>query len=243
MELELYREPVRVPLGDGELVIHPVGEGVFRFVWGDTAKVVAVEGDRAQARLIPAYLDRPVLLMFSPPLDLAPRGQAKVFATLPMGLEVVLEENGLAVPVFEISPPGLKRAWFGDMESGVLVYAVQAEPVETFQEAPGGLFTVLLPLELRNEDRSPHEISQVLVDTPQLSIFETPEGHRVAEVVKVAVDEERMEVRYTDQPPRPNLREIRKGEESAELLGLNRLARRTFSRWKRLLRPFDAFGN
>ncbi len=243
MELELYQDPVRVPLGDRELEIIPVGEGVFRFVWGDERKILAVEGDRARARLIPAYLDRPVLLMFSPPLDLAPRAQARVFAPLPMGLEVVLEENGLTVPVFQIHPPGLKRAWFGDMESGALVYAVQAEPVEILQEAPQSPFTVLLPLELSNEDRSPNEISQVLVDTPQLSIFETPEGYRVAEVVKVSVDAERMEVRYTDRPPRKNLRELRKGEESAELLGLNRLARRTFSRWKRLLRPFDAFGN
>jgi len=242
MELELYRDPVHFPLGDGILEISPVGEGVFRFVWKEKKKILAVEGDRARVRLIPAYLDRPVLLMFTPPLELTPRGQAKMFVPLPMGVEVVLEENGLSASVFQIYPPGLKRAWFGDMESGVLVYAVQVEPVE-IQESPESPFTVLLPLEIHNQDRATHNVSHILVDTPQLSIFETPEGRRVAEVVTVRVNAEEMEVHYTDRPPERGLRELRKGEENAQRRGLNRLARRTFSRWKRLLKPFDAFGN
>lgn len=243
MELELFQDPVHLTIGEQTLEVTPIGEGVFRFALKDTVKIIAVEGDRARIRVMPAYLDRPVLLQFDPPIALAPRGRAEMFVILRMGVEVVLLENGDSASVFHVLPPGLRRAWFGDMESGVLVYAFPATPVEDPSQASRDPFTVLLPLSIRSEDRNPHDLLQLLVDTPQLSIYENREGVRFAEVVEVILNEDRMEIRYTDRPPERDLVEIRKGLESANLLGFDRLARRTLSRWKQILKPFDPFGN
>ncbi len=243
MELEVARDPLNLAIEGETLTVTPIGEGVFRFAFRGEEKVVVIEGDRARLLLLPAYLDRPVLLMFTPPLELAPRGRGEIYASLPTGLEVVLMEGETPIPVLQIPPPGIKKAWFGDMEGGALVYAARSPLMERPEDHPPDPYRVILPLVIRNEDRDRYELKQLLVDSYQLSIYAAAEGRRVAEVVEVTVREDRLEVFYTDRPPRGAGRELRKGEESARLGGMERLARRTFSRWKKLLRPFDAFGN
>lgn len=239
----IARNPVEIPVGEEKLRVTPIGEGVFVFQFQHERKVVVIEGDQATVSLLPAYLDRPILLILDPPVELAPRGKGEVYVTLPMAVEVMLQEGEFRVPVFELTPPTIKKAWFGDMESGALVYAARSVWVENPEHQTLHTYEVLLPLTFQNLDKDSFDLQQLLIDSHQLSIYETEKGQRVSEMVKVTIREDRLEIWYTDQQPKLARRELRKGEMSAHLSGMERLAKRTFSRWKKLLRPFDAFGN
>ncbi len=219
--------------GDRSLEVRPLGDGVFHLIWkdprGSQEKVVVVEGDEADLEELPAYPSRPVRVVLTPPVSLAAKGKARLFVSVPLDVELLLREPGHPpVHLLRISPHPWKEAWFGDRESGMLVYHHRSPVIPRLEGPPPDDPGVWVPLQIENMVREVRELDAMVLDTYQLSLYLTSEGVPVAEEVDVKIRDQEVEVRYTDRKPGEADTLVRHGMESVRELGLERLARRSF---------------
>lgn len=231
-EIKLKREGENILKYNGyEVRLRKLFEGAWEIKVlkdGDeiSSKVLLVPLEELKLREIPAYVDLPVTIKFSPPFVLAPRERRLVYATLPINIEIVVEFDGEEITLEELSIKELKRAWFGEPQKGVLSYFYESSIFNAPSEwdAEDGL--TLVPLDIKNEDDAMRSIERLLIDSYQLSIY-LFEERLVSEVVEITVRNGEVELEYTDRPPSRDAVELKKGEESLRRKGLTRIAKRS----------------
>lgn len=193
------------------------------------------EGERVSSRIlilplaeytvyeIPAYLELPVLLVFEPQVTVGPLQQTQIYAHLPLQLEIRARRGEEEVPLERLHPLNLKYAWFGSPHQGSLCYFYETEVSPSVEEAHPKPFETLVPIAVENADAVSRELSRVMIDSYQLSIYFYKEK-LVAERVKVRIDDENVEVHYLDEPPGEGAVEIVKGALTVKEKGLSRFS-------------------
>ena len=168
---------------------------------------------------IPAYLELPVLLVFRSPVTVGPLQKTQVYAHLPLQLEIRAQKGEEVLPVERLHPLNLKYAWFGPPHQGSLCYFYETEVSPSVEEAELGSFETLVPIEVENTDKEPRELTRVMIDSYQLSIYYYKD-RLVSERVRVRIDDESVEVHYLDEPPGEGAVEIVRGALTVKEKGL-----------------------
>ncbi len=233
----MIRQPVHAPqtilaLGSRRVVLTRLDPDLWRVRFEtDTGEVlesrlILTELETYELVALPDYLDLPVLLRFQEPLKVPPEVRSRIYTLLPVQYEVFVETRGHRILLGTLAPTDLQTSWEGSPTEGELAYYFQAPVFRTLQADRVTTGTVALPLELRNASGQEHQLDHLMVDSYQLSLYEVEET-LVAEVVEVHMERHGVEIHYTDQPPAPEAREIRRGLETIRKRGLARITHRT----------------
>ncbi len=198
------------------------GEQEESRVWASTLEQASIE-------VRPEYLDLPLLLVFSEPLTLSPGQELTLYVRIPLRYELRARwPNGKEETLLTLTPRHLQLAWIGPPNVGELAYYFTTEFLPSLDHEPQALDRIYTPLRISNRSTSPKTLERTVLDSYQLSVFEM-DGRLVTEVVHILFDGDEVELRYTDEPPAWDAKEVRKGRVSAKEHGLARITKRSLT--------------
>ncbi len=222
-----------IEIGGATISVEPLFEGVWRYSvrrgFEESSRILIFE-DGGKIVTFPAYLDLPVLLKFETPVEIGPKNRKVFFLSLPLQIEILVKTQREEMKIDQITPPSLKKAWYGQPDQGDLSYYFLSPVYYSFEKAERRTGEAILPVRVRNLDGETHTLEKLMVDSYQLSLYEKNET-LVTEVIEVVFLDGEAEIDYTDEAPFDDAREIVKGEESAKRKGLSKITRRRLKKF------------
>lgn len=131
----------------------------------------AFKGNPRKIRFLPAFPDRPVVMQPEAPFFLTPKGEARVYISIPLWVRVELADNQ-TTHIREIPTVVLSNTWQGSFFEGDLGYwlATRARrDVEPPRRLP---HTAICPIHIRNRSEGELKVEKICLRVGWLSIFE-----------------------------------------------------------------------
>ncbi len=226
----------KIEINNHTVEITKIGGGVYKVDVKQgknlvRSKYLIYDLEDYEIAISPSYLDRPVLVKFDNPVVIAGKSRKKIYILLPIEVDVVAVRGNDEIDIEKITPENVKDAWFGEMHEGSISYfyrsSVFGEPDPDKRKES----EVYIPVEIINRDKEARSFEKLLIDSYQLSIYDV-NGTWISEKVRVEVYDNEVMVYYTDEPPAPDAKEIKRGEINVRKKGLEKLLKRSLGKIK-----------
>ena len=185
---------------------------------------VGADFDIYNFMLSPVPTDLPLLLDFGGSYVIPEKGSIRVFAPIPLEYRALMVAGGRdEIDIGRVVLWNRKRMYYGRPNNGEFAYfyssGITQSPVSRKDLA-------YLALDIENRDNNEWVLSRLLIDYNQLSLFLKDEII-YTELVKIVIEDGKMELEYTDESPVKEAELILRGAENAKKMGIYRLGKRT----------------
>jgi hypothetical protein len=139
------------------------------------------------------FSKRPYLIKFKDIIQLSPKSQLKLFLKLPLITKLILKSSEKSIEL-DRHCDYRRKAWHGEVHRGVLCVYADAElafdlPFET-QEA-------LIPLRILNKSDVSREITKIVIEPENLSLFKGDNGIFTNKVYIYVLSSEEFNIEYS----------------------------------------------
>lgn len=141
------------------------------------------------------FYERPYLIKFKSGIQLSPKSQIKFFLKFPLITKLFLKSSQKSIEIdrhYEFR----RKAWHGKVHKGILCQYLEAEFAF---DLPFVTQDGLMPLRILNKGETAREITKIVIDPENLSLFKGENGLFTNKVYIYAISSDEFSVEYGTQ--------------------------------------------